>query len=115
MVSVCTEYRRTGVADRSDSIPVNMTLAGRDTIAQTMSWVVYRMDKHPEIADRMREEMDTVLGKENKDAIPDYEQILGLKSGTTVYPGQRVFFTLGLVSCAGSVREKVERLIRVSS
>ncbi|KAI9021281.1 cytochrome P450 [Hyaloraphidium curvatum] len=103
---------------------VNMVLAGRDTTAQTLSWVVYEMDKHPEIADKMRAEMDAVLGPD-KDAVPSYEQILKLKyclavfsetlrlhsnvplnfkmvnsdkpivlggTGTTVYPGQRIFF-----------------------
>ncbi|KAI9023448.1 cytochrome P450 [Hyaloraphidium curvatum] len=62
----------------------NMIIAGRDTTAQTTSWVVYRMAQHPDVAAKMREEMDRVLGPD-KDALPDYAQMQQLKYTMAVF------------------------------
>ncbi|KAI9034168.1 cytochrome P450 [Hyaloraphidium curvatum] len=62
----------------------NMIIAGRDTTAQTLSWVVYRMSMHPEVADRMREEMDAVLGSD-KNALPSYQDIPSLRYTLAVF------------------------------
>ncbi|KAI9034167.1 cytochrome P450, partial [Hyaloraphidium curvatum] len=62
----------------------NMIIAGRDTTAQTLSWVAYRMSMHPEVADRMREEMDAVLGSD-KNALPSYQDIPSLRYTLAVF------------------------------
>ncbi|KAJ3095987.1 hypothetical protein HDU96_000926 [Phlyctochytrium bullatum] len=55
----------------------NMTLAGRDTTAQTLSWAFLELTKHPEIVDNIRHELDLVLG--DPKLIPEYEQVPLLK------------------------------------
>ena len=41
---------------------ITMLLAGQETTASTMSWIVHCMIEHPEVQARMREEADRVLG-----------------------------------------------------
>ncbi|KAI9004477.1 cytochrome P450 [Hyaloraphidium curvatum] len=100
-----------------------MIIAGRDTTAQTMSWVTYNLSANPKIAAKMRAEMDAVLGPD-KNKLPVYADLANLKytlavfletlrlwsnvpmnlktashpvvlpgTGTTVYPGQRLSFS----------------------
>jgi cytochrome P450 len=45
----------------SDEV-VTIMLAGSETTANTMAWAFYRLGQHPEIADRVAEEVATVLG-----------------------------------------------------
>lgn len=37
---------------------INFLLAGRDTTAKTLSWLVYRLSQHPEAAERIRQEIE---------------------------------------------------------
>lgn len=41
---------------------ITLFVAGQDTTAVTLAWLFYLLDKHPEIAARMRSEADVVLG-----------------------------------------------------
>jgi cytochrome P450 len=42
----------------------NVLLAGEDTTANTLSWLMYLMTEHPEVQDKMQQEADAVLGEE---------------------------------------------------
>jgi cytochrome P450 len=54
---------------------LTLLLAGHETTASTLSWTWYLIDKHPEVADRMRAEALTVLG----DRTPRFEDVHGLR------------------------------------
>lgn len=41
---------------------MTMLLAGHETTSNALSWSIYLLAKHPDIADKLREEVDTVLG-----------------------------------------------------
>ena len=43
---------------------VNVLLAGRDTTACTMSWTIFHLVRHPEMLQRLREEINEVTGSE---------------------------------------------------
>lgn len=51
-------------------------LAGRDTTASAMSWLFYELAYHPEVYDRLRQE---VLGTIRKHGKPTYEDLKGMK------------------------------------
>lgn len=56
-----TEYQdRSLVRDQL----VNVLLAGRDTTACTMSWTIFHLVRHPEVLQRLREEINKVTGSE---------------------------------------------------
>jgi cytochrome P450 len=56
-----TEYQdRSLVRDQL----VNVLLAGRDTTACTMSWTIFHLVRHPEMLQRLREEIIEVTGSE---------------------------------------------------
>ncbi|NOU20178.1 MAG: cytochrome P450 [Methyloglobulus sp.] len=42
----------------------NILLAGEDTTARTLSWLLYFMTEHPEVQRKMQQEADTILGEE---------------------------------------------------
>ncbi|HEX2572035.1 MAG TPA: cytochrome P450 [Polyangia bacterium] len=54
---------QTGMTDRQlrDELVV-LLVAGNETTAHTMSWLWYLLDQHPEVARRLRAELDEVLG-----------------------------------------------------
>jgi cytochrome P450 len=54
---------------------ITILLAGHETTASTLSWTWYLLDRHPEVAERVRAEADEVLG----DAVPTYETLHGLR------------------------------------
>ncbi|KAI9013566.1 cytochrome P450 [Hyaloraphidium curvatum] len=62
----------------------NMILAGRDTTAQTLAWLVYELDLHPGCADLARKEMDAVLGPD-RDRLPGYAEIPELRYCMAVF------------------------------
>ncbi|KAI9013441.1 cytochrome P450 [Hyaloraphidium curvatum] len=75
----------TDISDRQLQDTVrNMIVAGRDTTAQTMSWVVYTLSQRPDVADKVRAEMDAVIGPD-KDKLPDYSHFNGLKYSMAVF------------------------------
>lgn len=51
---------------------VAVLLAGRDTTAGTLSWVIYEVSKRPDIVKKMRTEIHETVGKE---ATPTYEHL----------------------------------------
>merc|ERR1712190_556809 len=53
---------------------LNFLIAGRDTTAQALSWALFCLCKHPEIAERARQEVETVIG----DRDPCYEDVIRL-------------------------------------
>lgn len=55
----------------SDEI-INLLVAGRDTTASTLTFCVYMLSEHPEIARRLRTEVLETVGK---DRIPSYADI----------------------------------------
>ncbi|MFD7641933.1 cytochrome P450 [Kitasatospora sp. NPDC059795] len=50
---------------------VTLLLAGHDTTASTLGWTLYLLDRHPEVGDRVRAEVDDVLG----DRLPTFEDM----------------------------------------
>src|SRR5207245_2000172 len=59
---------------------LTLLLAGHETTASTLSWTWYLIDRHPEVAERMRAEVAEVLG----DRLPCYEDLRGLQYTTMV-------------------------------
>lgn len=57
--------------DRMRDELVTLLLAGHDTTASTLSWTLYLLDRNPEVGERIRAEVDDVLG----DRLPDFEDI----------------------------------------
>lgn len=57
--------------DRMRDELVTLLLAGHDTTASTLGWALYLLDRHPEIGDRVRAEVDDVLG----DRLPAFEDV----------------------------------------
>jgi cytochrome P450 len=54
---------------------VTLLLAGHETTASTLSWTFYLMDRHPEAWERVREEVDRVIG----DRLPTFEDLHQLR------------------------------------
>lgn len=59
---------------------ITILLAGHETTASTLSWTWYLIDRHPEVAERMRAEAAEVLG----DGDPSYESLRELRYTTMV-------------------------------
>lgn len=45
------------------SVILNFIIAGRDTTAQSLSWFMYEMWQHPEVAEKVRREVWSVVGR----------------------------------------------------
>ncbi|GAA0379058.1 cytochrome P450 [Acrocarpospora corrugata] len=54
---------------------ITLLLAGHETTASTLGWTFYLLDRHPEVAERLREEAVEVLG----DRLPAYEDLHRLR------------------------------------
>ncbi|MFI6066637.1 cytochrome P450 [Micromonospora sp. NPDC051227] len=59
---------------------VTLLLAGHETTASTLGWSLYLIDRHPEVARRLREEAREVLG----DRLPVYDDLHRLTYTATV-------------------------------
>ncbi|WP_344344701.1 cytochrome P450 [Kitasatospora putterlickiae] len=57
--------------DRMRDELITLLLAGHDTTASTLGWTLYLLDRHPEVGDRVRAEVDEVLG----DRLPAFEDV----------------------------------------
>ncbi|KAF9298803.1 hypothetical protein BGZ88_004389 [Linnemannia elongata] len=55
---------------------MNFLLAGRDTTTNLLTFMCYNLGKHPEVMDRVRQEIFSVVGQDRK---PDHEDIKKLK------------------------------------
>lgn len=51
---------------------VAVLLAGRDTTASTLSWVIYELSRHPEVVKKLREEILQTIGR---NSMPSYEHM----------------------------------------
>ncbi|KAF9969182.1 hypothetical protein BGZ73_008589 [Actinomortierella ambigua] len=54
---------------------MNFMIAGRDTTASLLTWSFWYLAHHPDVVERMREEIDRFVG----DRVPDFEDIRQLK------------------------------------
>mmetsp|Transcript_102457 Transcript_102457/g.181990 ORF Transcript_102457/g.181990 Transcript_102457/m.181990 type:complete len:517 (-) Transcript_102457:50-1600(-) len=56
---------------------LNFLLAGRDTTAQALSWAIYCISGHPEVEQKIMQELHDVLGKQGEAEVdgPSYEQV----------------------------------------
>ncbi|KAF9969183.1 hypothetical protein BGZ73_008590 [Actinomortierella ambigua] len=54
---------------------MNFMVAGRDTTASLLTWTFWHLAHHPDVVERMREEIDRFVG----DRVPDFEDIRQLK------------------------------------
>lgn len=59
---------------------LTILLAGHETTASTLSWAWYLIDRHPEVAEQMRDEAVQVLG----DRLPGYDDLPKLRYTTMV-------------------------------
>ncbi|CZR50443.1 related to n-alkane-inducible cytochrome P450 [Phialocephala subalpina] len=55
---------------------VAVLLAGRDTTASTLSWVFYELARHPEVVEKLRQEVEERVGWERA---PTYEDLKSMK------------------------------------
>lgn len=55
---------------------VAVLLAGRDTTAATLSWTFYELAKHPEVLQKLRQEIEERVGWERA---PTYEDLKNMK------------------------------------
>lgn len=53
---------------------LTMLLAGEDTTAHTLGWLIYQLSRHPDVFTRMRAEVDMIVGS---DALPVRHEQLG--------------------------------------
>ncbi|ORY79526.1 cytochrome P450 [Protomyces lactucae-debilis] len=56
---------------------VSTLLAGRDTTAATLSWALKELSQHPDLWQRLRDEVMTTLG--DADTLPSYTQLKNMK------------------------------------
>ncbi|KAI8873996.1 cytochrome P450 [Ramicandelaber brevisporus] len=69
------------------------TLAGHDTTSNALSSAMFMIAQHQDVQDKLREEVDAVLGTDNPDAIPTHEDLKQMpylfaviKETTRMYP-----------------------------
>lgn len=55
---------------------VAVLLAGRDTTAVTLSWLFYELSRHPEVVQRLRQEILKFVGTDGK---PTYADLKGMR------------------------------------
>jgi len=55
---------------------VAVLLAGRDTTAVTLSWLFYELSRHPEVVQRLRQEILKFVGTDGK---PTYSDLKGMR------------------------------------
>lgn len=61
---------------------ITLLLAGEDTTANTLSWVVHYLAHEPDVASKLRQEADAVLG--DAPVVPSYEGVAKLKYATAL-------------------------------
>ena len=67
---------------------ITLLLAGHETTASTLSWTLHLVGENPEVADRLRDEADTVLG----DRLPEFEDLHRLTyTGMVVSEAMRLY------------------------
>lgn len=74
---------------------VTLLLAGHETTASTLGWAFYLIDRNPEVADRLREEAQRVLG----DRLPRFEDLYALEyTGMVVEETMRLYPPVWMLS-----------------
>lgn len=72
-----------------------LLIAGHETTATTLGWTFYLLSKHPEVYDRLRDEVDEVLGGRT----PTYEDVPNLRYTTMIlYESLRLYPPLWIVT-----------------
>ncbi|TPX35741.1 hypothetical protein SmJEL517_g01953 [Synchytrium microbalum] len=62
-------------------VMLNYIIAGRDTTAQTCSWLLWEVAKHPHVEERLREEFTRILG----DGPLDYSNLKDMRFSVAVW------------------------------
>ncbi|KAI8847579.1 cytochrome P450, partial [Chytridium lagenaria] len=60
---------------------LNMMLAGRDTTAQALSWAFWILSSHPDVAQKIHDEVTSLMG----DRLPGYDEVNQLKYTNAVF------------------------------
>ncbi|KAF7373934.1 hypothetical protein MSAN_00605800 [Mycena sanguinolenta] len=79
ILNVALEKKKSGQQDDKEVIRdsiFNILLAGRDTTAATLTFAVYMLAEHPDIADRLRKEILDVVGSSR---MPTYDDLRIMK------------------------------------
>jgi cytochrome P450 len=90
MLLLAQDDEGSGMSDnqvRNESLTI--VLAGHETTANTLTWTFYLLSQYPEVAEKLRAEVDTVLGKRRPNLadlknLPYTEQVI--KEAMRVYP-----------------------------
>ncbi|KAK8078731.1 hypothetical protein PG994_002538 [Apiospora phragmitis] len=104
------EVKNSGQTPSSDFIDVVVSniktflFAGHDTTAQTLGWVYWELQQHPEVLAKMRAEHDEILGPDPKRAKPILSQNHH-KLNELRYTVAVIKETLRLRTPAGTIRE----------
>ncbi|KFA76367.1 hypothetical protein S40288_07123 [Stachybotrys chartarum IBT 40288] len=59
---------------------VAILLAGRDTTASTLSWIIYELSRHPEMVVKLRQEILETIGSERTPSFEDLKNMSYLKA-----------------------------------
>lgn len=94
LIAQHVEEQRLGVADLVGEMS-GIVFAGHETTAETTTWLLYLLSTHPEVEERLRAEMATVLGDrdptvEDLDRMPYLDQVV--QETLRLYPP--VFLTI---------------------
>lgn len=54
---------------------VAILLAGRDTTANTLSWLIYELSRHPEVVRKLRDEIFKIVGREREPTYADLKSM----------------------------------------
>ena len=65
--------------------------AGFETTASVLSWLWVVLDRHPEVAAKLKTEVDSVVG----DRVPEFEDLTKLEYGRKVFLELMRFYTIG--------------------
>ncbi|CAO3649321.1 unnamed protein product [Cunninghamella echinulata] len=67
-------------------VVLNMVIAGRDTTAQALSWTFYSLMHHPEVEEKLLQEINNTLPEElEKDPVALYEAIKSMKYAHAIF------------------------------
>ncbi|MGH3243508.1 MAG: cytochrome P450 [Spirillospora sp.] len=83
---------------------VTLLLAGHETTASTLGWSFYLLDRHPEVLERLREEVTSVLG----DRMPVLEDLNELLyTGMVIQEAMRLYPPVWLLSRVAQAEDEV--------
>ncbi len=59
---------------------MNLGVAGRDTTASTLTFAVYMLSQHPQVFNRLREEILTKIGPSRRPTFDDFRDMSYLRA-----------------------------------